>query len=337
MTCTRLSVVATVFNEYGSLPAWLAAFEQQHVQPAEYVFVDGGSSDGTWELLDGWQAPARKILIQKHGCSISEGRNLGIEHASGEFVAVTDAGTVAAPDWISNIVEPLLNRDVDVVSGFFVSSADSVWHRTLAATTLPDLNEIAPESFLPSSRSLAFRRSWFNAGFRYPEWLDYCEDLIFDLQLKKGGARFEFAPNAYVSFEPRSTPGSYMAQYYRYARGDGKAGLYYLRHGIRYSSYALLMIVLARRRPPELIAIGAIGLLSLHKPFRRLVMRRTTDQPVIRTVAESQLVILQRLAGDVAKMAGFPAGVFWRLKRFGIGGLRLGWRNINYDGSLLPR
>ena len=50
-----------------------------------------------------------------------------------------------------------------------------------------------PARFLPSSRSVAFRKSAWTAIGGYPAWLDYGEDIVFDLALQE---RF----NAYVSF-----------------------------------------------------------------------------------------------------------------------------------------
>ena len=50
-----------------------------------------------------------------------------------------------------------------------------------STTTLPDQTDIDPARFLPSSRSVAFRREVFDRTGGYPEWLDYCEDLLFDM------------------------------------------------------------------------------------------------------------------------------------------------------------
>ena len=71
----------------------------------------------------------------------------------------------------------------------------------------------------------------------YPEWLDYCEDLIFDLRLRNLVGPFVFAPEALVYFRPRPNLRAFFVQYYRYARGDGKADLWRRRHAIRYLTY----------------------------------------------------------------------------------------------------
>jgi hypothetical protein len=106
-----------------------------------------------------------------------------------------------------------------------VPDVDSVFTTAMAATVLPVAEEIDPQRFLPSSRSVAFTKTaWAKAG-GYPEWLDYCEDLLFDFainaQRSDQPTAFEWAPDALVYFRPRPNLRSFWTQYYRYARGDG--------------------------------------------------------------------------------------------------------------------
>jgi glycosyltransferase involved in cell wall biosynthesis len=332
-----VSVIATVFNEASNVEEWLAALLNQTLSPDEIVIVDGGSRDGTIGIIRrcATDSPICVIVIEAPGANISQGRNIAIERASGQFIAVTDAGTRADPTWLEHLVAPLIAGDADVASGFFVPRLASRWERALAATTLPDAAEIDPRSFLPSSRSMAFRRAWFEAGMRYPEWLDYCEDLVWDFAMLRAGARFTFAPDAKVNFSVRPSVRSYAVQYVRYARGDGKAGLFARRHVLRYLTYAGLSVVLMRRSMPEMLLTAVLGSGYLAKPVRRLWCR---DRSMGRAASESlglvPLVVVLRAIGDVAKMAGYPAGLAWRWRRFGRLGWRTTWRRVSPAGAL---
>lgn len=329
----RVSVIATVKDEYGNLPAWLAGLDGQTRKPDEYVIVDGGSTDGTWELLHAWRPDLPLQLVQLPGVSISQGRNAAIARAQGEVIVVTDAGTIAEPHWLERLLAPLADLNVDVSAGFFRPSGETRWQRSLTAATLPDPSEIDGERFLPSSRSVAFRRTWFDLGLRYPEWLDYCEDLVWDLSMKRAGARFVFSPEALVEFEPRHSWLSFWRQYFHYARGDGKAGLYPLRHAIRYGTYAAAMLTLARHRPAELAFAGLLGCVYVSTSARRLWRRdRGLGLPLEATCTALPLIPLHRLIGDVAKMAGYPRGLLWRWRWFGGIGWRTSWRRISPDG-----
>jgi GT2 family glycosyltransferase len=200
--------------------------------------------------------------------------------------------------------------------GFFIAAPQSIFERALAAVTLPDVDEIRPERFIPSSRSIAFtRRAWERVG-GYPEWLDYCEDVVFDLALRRASFRLAWAPNAVVYYRPRASLRAFFRQYFLYARGDGKANLWPRRHAIRYATYVgaplVAVIGIWYKRAWLMLALGAV--LYLWLPFRR-VARATDSEPAGDRARTFVYIPFLRLVGDVAKMIGYPVGVWWRLRR----------------------
>jgi hypothetical protein len=118
-----------------------------------------------------------------------------------------------------------------------------------------------------------------------------------------------------VHFRPRSSPRSFWLQYYRYARGDGKADLWRKRHLIRYATYLGLPVVLmlARRWPwllgPMMLAAG----LYVRRPYQRLLSQPVGPGGSGQLMALAWVPVI-RLLGDLAKMAGYPVGLLWRLR-----------------------
>lgn len=313
----RVSVVATVLNESASIGRLLESMAEQSRRPDELVIVDGGSRDGTLAKLESFAegAPFAMRVLSRPGANISEGRNLAISVAAGPIIAATDAGVRLEPDWLEQLLAPFSSEPApDVVSGFFVPEHHTFFEQVLGAVTLPSLREIDPENFYPSSRSVAFRReAWEQVG-GYPEWLDYCEDLLFDFCLADAGYRFAFVPDARVHFRPRGTLKAYLKQYYRYARGDGKADFWRYRHLLRYATYLLALpvaIVLVTWHAVGWIALaGVLGVLAW-SPIRRVWPVLGEMEPLRRLLALALAVFL-RVVGDVAKMVGYPVGVHWR-------------------------
>ena len=313
------SVVLTVFNEADSIGALLDSLRAQTRPPDEVVIVDGGSTDDTVARIEAWAtgAPWPLRVLVRPGANISAGRNAAIAAATHDLLAVTDAGVRLDPGWLVALCGAFHGHGpVDVASGFFAPDPRTVFERALGATVLPALGDIDAATFLPSSRSVAFRREAWAAAGGYPEWLDYCEDLVFDFALRAAGQRFLFVPRAVAYFRPRSSLHAFAVQYYRYARGDGQADLWRRRHAIRYGTYlgGLALALLGRRAwwPWLLLALG--GAAYCATPYRRLRPWLVGLTPAAGAQAIA-LVPIIRLLGDVAKMAGYPVGVLRRLRR----------------------
>lgn len=314
-----ISVVITVLNEARSIHRLLDSLAAQSLLPDQVVIVDGGSSDETLAVLNEYAAHGRLPLhILSHpGANISQGRNAAIAAAAGEIVAVTDAGVQIPPHWLRELAAPFADPAVQVVAGFFTPDPHTTFEIAMGATVLPALADVSPDRFLPSSRSVAFRRAAWQAVGGYPEWLDYCEDLIFDLALRERFGPFVFAPRAVVHFRPRGSLRAFFIQYYRYARGDGKADLWRKRHAIRYITYLValpMLLGLAIGHHP-LWLLGLLGGAAAYTatPYRRLGPMLADASWGQRLVA-ILLVPCIRVVGDVAKMIGYPVGWAWRLR-----------------------
>jgi glycosyltransferase involved in cell wall biosynthesis len=321
----KVSAIVTVLNEKEAIERLLQSLEAQTRPPDEVVIADGGSTDGTLAILSDWASAGGLPLrvLRTPGANISEGRNAAIAVATGDVIVTTDAGVRLEQDWLEKLVAPFESEDtgqvVSVVSGWFVADPQNLFETAMGATVLPHVSEIEPETFLPSSRSVAFRKVAWEASGGYPEWLDYCEDLIFDFRLRDLYGSFSFAPEAVVHFRPRGSLRAFFRQYYLYARGDGKADLWRGRHAVRYLTYlvaAPLLVTLALVHSPWWWLALLAGMAVYTTPvYRRLWPMLATYGPVERLKAVV-LVPVIRLVGDVAKMIGYPVGLAWR------------WRNL---------
>jgi glycosyltransferase involved in cell wall biosynthesis len=317
VTDRRVALCLTVLNEADNLATLFASIAAQTRQPDEIVVVDGGSTDGTPGVVREWQARGLPItVLSQPGANISAGRNAAIGHVQAPLIAVTDAGVRLEPGWLAALTAPFDAPDPpDVVAGFFRSDPCTTFEAALGATTLPTAKEIDPAHFYPSSRSVAFtRRAWEHVG-GYPEWLDYCEDLLFDFALEDEGYRRAWAPDAVVHFRPRASLRAFALQYYRYARGDGKADLWRRRQAIRYVTYLGLPLgLLAARQWPWLLGPMLLAFAGyLRRPYARLWPMLPAMSWSERLAALAWVPVI-RLIGDVAKMAGYPVGLRWRLR-----------------------
>jgi glycosyltransferase involved in cell wall biosynthesis len=315
MDVSTVSLVCTVRDEADNIAALLDSMLAQSRPADEIVVNDCGSRDRTAAIVEQYIAAGNPIRLVRGGNNIPSGRNNAIRHARGPLIACTDAGLTLDRHWLERIVAPLECGAADVVGGFFRPAPRSLFEIALAATNYRDADEVDPATFLPFGQSIAFRKdAWAQAG-GYPEWASHCEDILFDLALRRNGARFAFVPNALVHFRPRGSFRAFARQYFLYARGDGVANLWLRRHTIRYTTYlcaGLLMIGAGRSLwARALLLLGT--LVYTRAPLRRLHQRAPalTGKQLLLAAA---LLPLIRLVGDLAKMAGYPVGVWQRLR-----------------------
>jgi glycosyltransferase involved in cell wall biosynthesis len=311
-----VTVISTVRNEGQALLPLLESIRDQTRPPDEIVICDGGSTDHTLEVLKSYQSRLPLKIIAAPGSNISQGRNRAIAAATGTIIACTDAGVVLSPNWIAELVRPIEEEGAAVVSGWFEPDPYSHFEVVMGASVLPDLSDIDPVEFLPSSRSVAYLKGAWDAVGGYPEWLDYGEDLVFDLALRQIYGPFPFAPKAVAYFRPRRDLRAFSRQYFRYARGDGKANLWPKRHAIRYLTYLLglpLIGLLMWRGKWAGYALLILGIGSYcRRPAQRLWPKTRSWRPPDRARAFALIPII-RLVGDVAKMVGYLIGRIWRL------------------------
>ena len=261
MSPDPVTLIVTVRNEEASVDALLDSLFGGTRPPDEVVVADGGSTDRTVERLRARAAGDGRVTALVTPGNRSVGRNAAIRAARHELIACTDAGAEVEPTWFERIVAPFADPAVDVVAGFYRPVGDSRFERAAGVVSAPALSEIEPGRFLPSTRSVAFRReAWRRAG-GFDEALDHNEDTPFALRMKAAGCRFAFAPDAIVRWHPRGDVRSFYRQHRRFGFGDGESRVQAWFYGRLAAKYlvALVLFIGGFWLPPTwgLLAAGA--------------------------------------------------------------------------------
>lgn len=118
-----LSIVIPLINEAESLPeltAWIEKVMADNNYSYEVIFVDDGSSDNSWEVIEGLRAknPAIKGIKFQRNYGKSAGLNEAFRAASGEVVITMDADLQDSPDEIPGLRKMVLDEGYDLVSGW---------------------------------------------------------------------------------------------------------------------------------------------------------------------------------------------------------------------------
>ncbi|HYH27961.1 MAG TPA: glycosyltransferase [Actinomycetota bacterium] len=301
----KVSLVATVKDAGEHVGEFLASVRAQTRPPDEVVIADGGSTDGTLETLRG---ATEVTLIEAPGANIARGRNLAVRAATHDVIAVSDGDCVLAPEWLERLVSAL-EGGAQVASGYYKPISSTFFQTCSAAVSIPHPEEVDGDSFLPSARSVAFRREVFDEAGGYPEWLDIGEDMFLNHRMRAAGVRMDFVPQAIAFWRVRPTLGSTWRQYFRYAEGDGISGMYPERHALRFATYGLAAYAGLRKRPLLSLAVLAAAAVYARPRVRRA--QRSLGHPRERAAAAAAVPGLMLLS-DLAKMAGYISGLLRR-------------------------
>jgi len=302
---SKVSLVATVRDAATEIGEFLESIAAQTRPPDEVVICDGGSIDGTDEVL---RRASGVVLLIEPGANIARGRNLAIRAATHDVIAASDADCVLDPGWLAALLAAI-ERGADVAMGSSEPLTRSLFQDLAAAVAVPDRSELREERFLPSARSVAFRRGAFEAAGGYPEWLDIGEYMYVNHRWVEQGVRMELVPEAVVRWRAREDLRGHWRQYRGYAEGDALSGMYPRRHALRFAVYGGLTAALATRSRRVMAAAAVAGLAYARKPLARAFRR--LPGPGRKAAAAVGVPTLMAFT-DAAKMTGYVRGLLRR-------------------------
>jgi glycosyltransferase involved in cell wall biosynthesis len=119
----NISVVIPLLNEEESLPelaAWIERVMQENHLSYEVLFVDDGSRDGSWKIIEGLAAqnPNLKGIKFRRNYGKAAALNVGFSNATGDVVITMDADMQDSPDEIPGLYEMIRTGGYDLVSGW---------------------------------------------------------------------------------------------------------------------------------------------------------------------------------------------------------------------------
>lgn len=103
-TIPRISVIVPLYNKVKEVERSLKSIFNQTIIEYELLIIDGGSTDGSLEIISPYLKDSRIQLIHQKSKGLPAARNEAIQQAKGELIAFLDADDEWYPDFLETII-----------------------------------------------------------------------------------------------------------------------------------------------------------------------------------------------------------------------------------------
>jgi succinoglycan biosynthesis protein ExoA len=221
-----VSVLVPVLNEERHVRAAAAAMRaQDFAGSAEFLFIDGGSEDGTPEILRELAAEDPRVrVLENPQRSTPIALNIGLRAARGEFIARMDAHTHYPPNYLATGVARLRRGGVAHVSGPQLAEGDSKWSRRVALALSTRLgtggasfrHSQDAEFEVDSGFTGVWARSTLDEQSGWDEGWPNDQDSELAARIREHGGRIVCVPEMGALYIPRDSLRALARQYWRY-------------------------------------------------------------------------------------------------------------------------
>lgn len=241
------SLCLTVLNTEESVSVFLVDTILSSNALKEIIIVDGGSEDKTVDnIKDIMKNTKECVFLFEEKCNRAEGRNIAIENADSEIIVMTDIDCIPDKNWFKRITDPFKDKKIDVVAGFYKMTYTNKLQKA-ESFFLGVLPKDFSDSFFPSTRSIAFRKSIWKRVGGFPEELkNAAEDTVFNYRLIKNNARFARVKNAIVEWGMPETLGEYFKKIFTYSKSDVETKIWFYPNNMLMSHNIRSLFVLLR-------------------------------------------------------------------------------------------
>ena len=120
-TTPSISIVIPARNERGNLEAALQRMPEFATKDVEIIFVEGNSTDGTWDevqrLITAYRGPWKLLGLQQTGRGKNDAVRLGFSRATGDLVTILDADLTMPPELLPRFYEAWRFGHGDFING----------------------------------------------------------------------------------------------------------------------------------------------------------------------------------------------------------------------------
>jgi glycosyltransferase involved in cell wall biosynthesis len=220
------SIITPTFRRHEEVSELLSSLVKQEYQNFEMIIVDNSPDDDLRSIVIPFQEKIRMTYIFEKGLGVSECRNLGVKHATGDYVIFIDSDCIIPPSYLKIVNAFLVQKRADAFGG--PDRADKSFSRTQKAisyvmTSFYTTGGIRGrknqgDQYQPRSYNMGVRREVFNELHGFMP-IRVSEDIDLSMRIRKNGYTISFIEEAFVYHKRRATFGKFFKQVFSFGMG----------------------------------------------------------------------------------------------------------------------
>ena len=209
----KISVITASFNNVATIEATIRSVQMQSHSPVEHIIIDGGSNDGTLEVIEGYRGNLAMVVSEMdHG--IYDAMNKGIALASGDVIGLLNADDFYAGEQVlARVAAVFADPEVEACYGDLeYVAADNTDHVFRYWKSGPYRAKRFYNGWMPPHPTFFVRRSVYERLGGFNTTLGSSADYELMLRfLLKGGVHAAYIPEVLVKMRTGGTSNATLA------------------------------------------------------------------------------------------------------------------------------
>lgn len=219
-----ITVLCPTYNEAEYIEKVLKFFIDSLPGEKELLIIDGGSTDGTKNIINEWTNKYSNIhLLENENKYVPFALNIGIKNSNGDPIIRLDAHTEYAEDYFEQIIKTFNETGADIVGGPMNTVGKTSFQLAVAQATSTVFgvgdSKIHKGKYKGESDHVylgAWRRKLFDEIGYFDERLIRNQDDEFHYRAKSKGKKIYLNSQIKSFYYPRSSALELFKQYYQY-------------------------------------------------------------------------------------------------------------------------
>lgn len=233
MAIPYFSIIVPTFNRPDEVDELIASLTHQSFREFELIIADGTPDEKLVSIIEKYKNDLPILHLHRPYLGISDSRNLGCEHAKGNFFIFLDSDCILPSEYLEKVKAGLASQKLDAFGGPDAADASFTPLQKAISYSMTSLfttggirgRKKHVGQFHPRGFNMGISREVFEKTNGYSK-LKCAEDIEFSIRIISMGFKTGLISEAYVYHKRRTTFKAFFRQVYRF--GAARINIYKL-------------------------------------------------------------------------------------------------------------